>query len=88
MLAIRAFITPRLCAVIMSDELVNFEVGESAPDFEAELTDGTTIRLSEILHGGEKVTFLVAEDAKPQSTQLLPTLEFSEYLGSKSSSHQ
>ena len=39
----------------MSDELVNFEVGESAPDFEAELTDGTTIRLSEILHGGEKV---------------------------------
>ena len=22
------------------------------------------------LHGGEKVTFLVAEDAKPQSTQL------------------
>ena len=32
------------------------------------------------LHGGEKVTFLVAEDAKPQSTQLSPTLEFSEYL--------
>ena len=32
------------------------------------------------LHGGEKVTFLVAEDAKPQSTQLSPTLELSEYL--------
>ena len=39
----------------MSDELVNFEVGQNAPDFEAELTDGTTIRLSEILEGGEKV---------------------------------
>ena len=40
----------------MSDELVNFEVvGKTPPDFEAELTDGTTIRLSEILDGGEKV---------------------------------
>ena len=39
----------------MSEELVNFEVGQNAPDFEAELTDGTTIRLSEILDGGEKV---------------------------------
>jgi hypothetical protein len=33
------------------------------------------------LHGAEKVTFLVAEDAKPQSTQLSPTLELSENLG-------
>ena len=40
------------------------------------------------LHGGEKFPFLFAEDAKPQSTQLSPTLEFSEYLGSKNSSHQ
>ena len=39
----------------MSEELVNFEVGQNAPDFEAELTDETKIRLSEILEGGEKV---------------------------------
>ena len=39
----------------MADEVVNLEVGQSAPDFEAELTDGTTMRLSEIIAAGEKV---------------------------------
>ena len=53
----------------MSDELVNFEVGESAPDFEAELTDGTTIRLSEILDGGEKVIlYFYPKDSTPGCT--------------------
>ena len=50
----------------MSDELVNFEVGQNAPDFEAELTDGTTIRLSEILEGGEKVIlYFYPKDSTP-----------------------
>ena len=31
----------------------------------------------------KKSFFLVAENAKPQNTQLSPTLEFSEYLGYK-----
>ena len=54
----------------MSDELVNFEVGQSAPDFEAELTDGTTIRLSEILEGGEKVIlYFYPKDSTPGCTK-------------------
>ena len=39
----------------MSDEWVSLEVGQKAPDFEAVLTDGSTVRLSEILAAGEKV---------------------------------
>ena len=55
----------------MSDELVNFEVGQNAPDFEAELTDGTTIRLSEILDGGEKVIlYFYPIDSTPGCTKL------------------
>ena len=54
----------------MSDELVNFEVGQNAPDFEAELTDGTTIRLSEILEGGEKVIlYFYPKDSTPGCTK-------------------
>jgi len=54
----------------MSDELVNFEVGQNAPDFEAELTDGTRIRLSEILEGGEKVIlYFYPKDSTPGCTK-------------------
>ena len=54
----------------MSDELVNFEVGQNAPDFEAELTDGTTIRLSKILEGGEKVIlYFYPKDSTPGCTK-------------------
>ena len=54
----------------MSDELVNFEVGQNAPDFEAELTDGTRIRLSEILEGGEEVIlYFYPEDSTPGCTK-------------------
>lgn len=54
----------------MSNELVNFEVGQNAPDFEAELTDGTTIRLSEILEGGEKVIlYFYPKDSTPGCTK-------------------
>ena len=50
--------------------MVNFEVGQSAPDFEAELTDGTTIRLSEILAGGEKVIlYFYPKDSTPGCTK-------------------
>ncbi|MED5230996.1 MAG: peroxiredoxin [Candidatus Thermoplasmatota archaeon] len=54
----------------MSKDMVNFEVGQSAPDFEAELTDGTTIRLSEILAGGEKVIlYFYPKDSTPGCTK-------------------
>ena len=54
----------------MSEELVNFEVGQNAPDFEAELTDGTMIRLSEILEGGEKVIlYFYPKDSTPGCTK-------------------
>ena len=49
---------------------MNFEVGQNAPDFEAELTDGTTIRLSEILEGGEKVIlYFYPKDSTPGCTK-------------------
>ena len=54
----------------MSEELVNFEVGQNAPDFDAELTDGTKIRLSEILEGGEKVIlYFYPKDSTPGCTK-------------------
>ncbi len=54
----------------MSNELVNFEVGQNAPDFEAELTDGTMIRLSKILDGGEKVIlYFYPKDSTPGCTK-------------------
>jgi len=36
-------------ALGVEEQWVTLEVGEKAPDFEAELTDGSTIRLSEVL---------------------------------------
>ena len=54
----------------MSDDWVNFEVGQNAPDFEAELTDGTRIKLSEILEGGEKVIlYFYPKDSTPGCTK-------------------
>ena len=54
----------------MSDKLVNFEAGQKAPDFEADLTDGTSIRLSEILEGGEKVIlYFYPKDSTPGCTK-------------------
>ena len=54
----------------MSDKLVNFEAGQKAPDFEADLTDGTSIRLSEILEGGEKVILdFYPKDSTPGCTK-------------------
>ena len=54
----------------MSNELVNFEVGQNAPDFEAELTDGTTIMLSKILDRGEKVIlYFYPKDSTPGCTK-------------------
>jgi len=49
---------------------VNFEAGQKAPDFEADLTDGTSIRLSEILEGGEKVIlYFYPKDSTPGCTK-------------------
>tara|TARA_Y100000768_G_scaffold323158_1_gene259583 strand:- start:605 stop:1093 length:489 start_codon:yes stop_codon:yes gene_type:complete len=54
----------------MSKDMVNFEVGQKAPDFEAELTDGTTIRLSEILGGRQKVIlYFYPKDSTPGCTK-------------------
>ena len=39
----------------MNSEPVSLEVGQIAPDFVAELTNGDEIILSEILSSGEKV---------------------------------
>ena len=54
----------------MSEDIVNFEIGQKAPDFEARLTDGTTIRLSEILDGGQKVIlYFYPKDSTPGCTK-------------------
>ncbi|MEC9350774.1 MAG: peroxiredoxin [Candidatus Thermoplasmatota archaeon] len=53
----------------MADEVLNLEVGQLAPDFEAELTDGTTMRLSEIIAAGEKVIlYFYPKDSTPGCT--------------------
>tara|TARA_B100000214_G_scaffold51199_1_gene32352 strand:+ start:609 stop:1097 length:489 start_codon:yes stop_codon:yes gene_type:complete len=53
----------------MSEDMVNFEVGQKAPDFEARLTDGTTIRLSAILDGGQKlILYFYPKDSTPGCT--------------------
>tara|TARA_B100000029_G_scaffold2890_1_gene3600 strand:+ start:2655 stop:3143 length:489 start_codon:yes stop_codon:yes gene_type:complete len=53
----------------MSDEWVSLEVGQKAPDFEAVLTDGSTVRLSEILAAGEKVIlYFYPRDSTPGCT--------------------
>tara|TARA_B110000116_G_scaffold182024_1_gene157747 strand:- start:88 stop:666 length:579 start_codon:yes stop_codon:yes gene_type:complete len=53
----------------MSDDWVALEVGEIAPNFEAVLTDGTTISLSEILADGTKVIlYFYPKDSTPGCT--------------------
>ncbi len=42
-------------ALGVEEQWVTLEVDAKAPDFEAELTDGSTIRLSEVLAGGQRV---------------------------------
>ena len=55
MLLVRAFISLLTLAINMNSEPISLEVGQMAPDFEAELTNGDKIILSNILSSGEKV---------------------------------
>lgn len=53
----------------MSDEWISLVVGQKAPEFEAELTDGSMVRLSEVLAGGEKVIlYFYPRDSTPGCT--------------------
>ena len=56
-------------ALGVEEEWVTLEVGEKAPDFEAELTDGSTILLSEVLAGGQRVIlYFYPKDSTPGCT--------------------
>jgi len=56
-------------ALAVEEQWVTLEVGEKAPDFEAELTDGSTIRLSEVLAGGQSVIlYFYPKDSTPGCT--------------------
>ncbi len=53
----------------MSDDWITLEVGQKAPEFEAELTDGSVVRLSEILSAGQKVIlYFYPRDSTPGCT--------------------
>ena len=53
----------------MNSEPISLEVGEMAPDFEAELTNGDKIILSNILSSGEKVIlYFYPKDSTPGCT--------------------
>ena len=53
----------------MNSEPISLEVGEMAPDFEAELTNGEKIILSNILSSGEKVIlYFYPKDSTPGCT--------------------
>ena len=53
----------------MADDWLTLEVGDTAPKFEAELTDGSTVKLDEILAGGEKVIlYFYPKDSTPGCT--------------------
>jgi peroxiredoxin Q/BCP len=53
----------------MNSEPITLEVGEIAPDFEAELTNGDKIILSNILSSGEKVIlYFYPKDSTPGCT--------------------
>ena len=49
----------------MNSEPVSLEVGQIAPDFVAELTNGDEIILSEILSSGEKVIIFILKIVLP-----------------------
>ena len=53
----------------MNSEPISLEVGEIAPDFEAELTNGDRVILSNILSSGEKVIlYFYPKDSTPGCT--------------------
>ena len=53
----------------MNSEPISLEVGEMAPDFEAELTNGDNIILSNILSSGQKVIlYFYPKDSTPGCT--------------------
>ncbi len=53
----------------MNSEPISLEVGEMAPDFEAELTNGDNVTLSYILSSGEKVIlYFYPKDSTPGCT--------------------
>ena len=53
----------------MNSEPISLEVGEMAPDFEAELTNGDKVILSNILSSGEKVIlYFYPKDSTPGCT--------------------
>lgn len=53
----------------MNSEPISLEVGEMAPDFEAELTNGDKVTLSNILSSGEKVIlYFYPKDSTPGCT--------------------
>ena len=53
----------------MNSEPISLEVGQMAPDFEAELTNGDKVTLSNILSSGEKVIlYFYPKDSTPGCT--------------------
>ncbi|MCH1524575.1 MAG: peroxiredoxin [Candidatus Thalassarchaeaceae archaeon] len=53
----------------MNSEPISLEVGKMAPDFEAELTNGDKVTLSNILSSGEKVIlYFYPKDSTPGCT--------------------
>ena len=50
----------------MNNDAVTLEVGQKAPDFEAEITNGEKIKLSDVLSSGEKVIlYFYPKDSTP-----------------------
>ncbi|MDP6885586.1 MAG: thioredoxin-dependent thiol peroxidase [Candidatus Thalassarchaeaceae archaeon] len=53
----------------MADDWLTLEVGDIAPEFEAELTDSSIVKLADILAGGEKVIlYFYPKDSTPGCT--------------------
>ena len=53
----------------MTNDAVTLEVGQKAPDFEAEITNGEKIKLSDVLSLGEKVIlYFYPKDSTPGCT--------------------
>ena len=53
----------------MTNDAVTLEVGQKAPDFEAEITNGEKIKLSDVLSSGEKVIlYFYPKDSTPGCT--------------------
>ena len=53
----------------MTNDAVTLEVGQKAPDFEAEITNGEKIKLSDVLSSGQKVIlYFYPKDSTPGCT--------------------